>query len=117
MRNNIFLFAVCFSFFLFSSSKPIDNKTDIKKIEILDKNYETNNSNNQCAPSWRWIGDNFCNINVRVDNPCNQTAYFYIVLNNCSGPNCVRTYYVNPGAYIVQPIQWCAGGTFYWGRP
>ncbi len=114
MKKYIFLLAVsCFSI-LNLSSKPIDSRTDISGIEVLNENYNTNNGDEQCVPSWKWIGDDWCNINVRVDNPCSQRAYFYIVLNNCTG-NCVRCYFVNPGSYITQAINWCDGGTFYWG--
>ncbi len=113
MRKCILLLTISFYFILNSSSKPIESKIDFNTIEI----YNTNYSDEQCVANFKWIGDNWCNINVRVDNPCSQTAYFYITLNNCTGPNCIRTYYVNPGSYITQPINWCDGATFYWGRP
>ncbi len=81
----------------------------------MEGNYNADHSDDQCVANWKWIGDNWCNYSVRVDNPCSHTVYFHIVLNNCSGPNCVRCFYVNPRSYITQPINWCAGGTFYWG--
>jgi len=115
MRKYSIFLALSFFFILNLDSKPIEDKNNLIEIEFFDENYNLEVSDNQCTPSWKWIGDNFCNIDVRVDNPCNQRVYFYIVLNNCTGPNCIRCYYVNPGSFIVQPMNWCAGGTFYWG--
>lgn len=115
MKKYIILLAISFFSILISSSKPIENGKGLDTIKILEGSYSSNYLNEQCAPSWKWVGDDMCNINVRVDNPCNQRVYFYIILNNCSGPNCVRCYYVNPGSFLTQPINWCAGGTFYWG--
>lgn len=115
MRKYIFLLAASFSFVFSLSSKPIKKKTDLSTIEFLKGTYNTNYTGEQCLATWKWIGDDFCNIKVRVDNPCSHRVYFHIVLKNCAGPNCIRCFYVNPGSYVVQRIKWCEGGTFYWG--
>ncbi|MEM1137876.1 MAG: hypothetical protein AAGI07_18725 [Bacteroidota bacterium] len=115
MKFRNILFAFSLMLILTSSSEPIANESNLIKEEVIVNSCSIDDSDEQCVPSWRWVGDNWCNIMVRVDNPCSRTVYYYIILNNCYGSNCIRCYYVNPGSYFVQPINWCAGGTFYWG--
>ena len=97
-----------------SSSLLFEYESQSDHDETLDENGLSTNLNDQCAASYRWISDNSCNLKVRVDNPCNQTAYFYITVNNCN-QNCVRCYYVNPGAFVIETMTACQGAQFFWG--
>jgi hypothetical protein len=74
---------------------------------LIDANLETNDK--YCATySWSYSG---CNKVVRVDNFCSGTVYFNIRLDN----GYCMDYYVNPGAWMTVPINWCGAVYFNWG--